>query len=541
MFSLKKVFRSGYFWLSILSITVVAIASALVPLETANILNYALAKDINTLVMWSIVLLATIAILLIFESFSQYFSVKYSNKFKADMVNHLTISIRKKDSYSFQKKGAVDYLSYYNNDIEVLEEDYFQSILKSYQGFIALIANVSVLFTLDKLLMVVVVISSLIPMLIPFIFQKHLAKLKSENMSQISNFNNKLSDFLDGFQLMKGFKKEDKFLNRLNLATENMNESKESHEKADVTSNLITGVAFYISFIASLIIGAYRIATGTTTVGAVTGILQISDNLIYPINLISSQTKTLMATKTIRNDFEKLCIFDEKTNNYEDLDDTQNAIVLKDLSFGYNDTKILNKVNFTFEKDKKYLLVGPSGQGKSTLLHLISGDISDFSGKVLVNKDIKNGIRLIPQKSLLIRDSIINNLTLFSDKPLKNVKDTLEKFKLNKFSNSEKLEAEFPNNVSPSGGEVQRMSISRTLLDQPLLLLLDEVTSALDKENQKFVEEELLRNFKGTVISVSHNYSEESLNYYDYIVEINDSNISVINKTDLQKNKPHNN
>ena len=324
MFSLKKVFRSGYFWLSILSITVVAIAAALVPLETANILNYALAKDINTLVMWSIILLATIAILLIFESFSQYFSVKYSNKFKADMVNHLTISISRKDWYTFQKKGTVDYLSYYNNDIEVLEEDYFQSILKSYQGFIALIANVSVLFTLDKLLMMVVVISSLIPMLIPFIFQKHLAKLKSENMFQITNFNNKLSDFLDGFQLMKGFKKEDKFLNRLNLATESMNESKEKHEKADVTSNLITGVAFYISFIASLIIGAYRIATGTTSVGAVTGILQISDNLIYPINLISSQTKTLMATKTIRNDFEKLCSFDDKPSNYKDLDDTQN-------------------------------------------------------------------------------------------------------------------------------------------------------------------------------------------------------------------------
>ncbi|WP_083312925.1 ATP-binding cassette domain-containing protein [Floricoccus penangensis] len=95
--------------------------------------------------------------------------------------------------------------------------------------------------------------------------------------------------------------------------------------------------------------------------------------------------------------------------------------------------------------------------------------------------------------------------------------------------------------MSPSGGEVQRISISRTLLDQPQLLLLDEVTSALDKGNQKFVEVELLKNFKGTVISVSHNYSDESLNYYDYIVEINNSNISVINKTDLQKNKPHNN
>ena len=200
-----------------------------------------------------------------------------------------------------------------------------------------------------------------------------------------------------------------------------------------------------------------------------------------------------------------------------------NIIELKNVYKHYITNKkntILKKINYKFKKGLIYSLVGPSGSGKSTLLNLLSLIDKPSSGEILINDSVikfsdfsvndmirADKIGIIYQQNNLLPDfTALENVYLArltveknSDKAFIDAKKIIKSFGLSHRHNH------FPAELS--GGELQRIAISRALINKPEIILADEPTGSLDHSTAKNVFKTLynLKNKNRLIIYATHN------------------------------------
>tara|TARA_Y100000590_G_scaffold67668_1_gene73541 strand:+ start:9092 stop:9775 length:684 start_codon:yes stop_codon:yes gene_type:complete len=200
-----------------------------------------------------------------------------------------------------------------------------------------------------------------------------------------------------------------------------------------------------------------------------------------------------------------------------------NLVELKNLSKHYLINKkniILKKINFKFKKGFIYSLVGPSGSGKSTLLNLISLIDKPSSGEILIDKNVvnyknnlendvlrANKIGIIYQQNNLLSDfTALENVSLARLAINNNkIKANQEATKIIKNLGLANRLNHFPSELS--GGEMQRIAISRALINKPSIILADEPTGSLDHSTAKEVFKILykLKSKDRLIIYATHN------------------------------------
>lgn len=210
------------------------------------------------------------------------------------------------------------------------------------------------------------------------------------------------------------------------------------------------------------------------------------------------------------------------------------SIQLSKINFSYlrknsNKFKIIDHFDYKFRKGKIYGIFGPSGQGKSTLLDIISGLIKPNSGKLYVNKkqinydEISKSINIgyAFQNNVILNENVLSNISLKFDhdqKEINKIKSYLNLFNLNKFNNKKYLVNNSMSNIKNiSGGEIQRFNIIRALYSNPDLILLDEPSSALDILNEKKVFN-YLRKIKKEKIIIVTTHKQNLKKYFDKII-----------------------
>jgi len=222
-----------------------------------------------------------------------------------------------------------------------------------------------------------------------------------------------------------------------------------------------------------------------------------------------------------------------------------NLIILNKISKSFLTSKkitVLKKINYKFKKGKVYSLVGPSGSGKSTLLNILSlidrpsigslkiekNDIN-FSNTSMIDKIRAKKIGIIYQQNNLLPDfTALENVYLASlalednkNKALDKAKNIIKKMGLINRANH------YPSELS--GGEIQRISIARALINEPQIILADEPTGSLDQSTAKEVFDILykLKNSNRLIIYATHN--RFFANMADCKLEMIDGNIKAIN------------
>jgi len=198
-------------------------------------------------------------------------------------------------------------------------------------------------------------------------------------------------------------------------------------------------------------------------------------------------------------------------------------IILKNISKKYSKStniKVLNDLNFSFDQGKIYSVVGPSGSGKSTLLNLLSlidtpssGSLEILNNKIDFNEKIKNDSIRSKKIGIIYQDkNLLSDFTALENVYLPRLLLTNDKFKsiieakkmIKKVGLSSRLN-HYPSELS--GGENQRIAISRALINQPEIILADEPTGNLDFNNAKQIFNIIfnLKNNNRIIIFATHN------------------------------------
>jgi subfamily B ATP-binding cassette protein MsbA len=295
------------------------------------------------------------------------------------------------------------------------------------------------------------------------------------------------------------------------------------YRKRDLSSPLTEFLAIVVICIV-LWFGGNMVLGGTgLSPSKFIGFMVIFSQLIPPAKSFSSaiyEIKKGMASyeriQTILNEAS----FYENEANSKKMDFFNHALDFKNVSFHYPNGPIaIQDFNFSFEKGKKYALVGASGAGKSTIFDLILRFINPTNGQILIDQqpidiiDLKSYRYLygiVTQEAILFNYSVAENISFQTIEnenfkkalQISNAVDFVEKM------NEETKEAIGERGSKLSGGEKQRLNIARIAYLNPEIILLDEATSALDSKNEKEVHaalEKLMEN--KTSIIIAHRLS----------------------------------
>lgn len=216
-----------------------------------------------------------------------------------------------------------------------------------------------------------------------------------------------------------------------------------------------------------------------------------------------------------------------------------NSIKLENISFAHEDRDFnLKNINMEFKKGFKTAIVGRSGSGKTTIMDLILGLYKPDKGEIFIDdKNIKSfdinsfrkNIGYVPQEPQLFNASVMENILWAYPKASKE-----DVYKACKLANASEFIDQLPNKydtilgergVLISGGQRQRLSLARSLIKNPKLLFLDEVTSSLDSLSEKLIHNSLneLSSEGLTIVFITHHAS--LLKHSDYIYFIDSGNV----------------
>lgn len=219
-------------------------------------------------------------------------------------------------------------------------------------------------------------------------------------------------------------------------------------------------------------------------------------------------------------------IFKEEKEDYDNpnnqgLEKCDGLIEFRDVSFAYDKEDVLSEISFSIEPGTMFAIVGRSGEGKSTLVNMISRYILPRKGEVLLDgknisqirlEDLRKQIAIVPQETELFNETIANNIRYAKmDATDDEVKQAA------RLAQADEFISKFPKGYSQmvgergvklSVGQKQRVAIARAILRNPKILILDEATSALDSESEHLVQKALEEVMRGrTTFVIAHRLS----------------------------------
>lgn len=489
----------------------------------------------------SLVLRSAIFCLLVFLTYfinqicTQFYQNKCIKLFRMKYFDNLIHF----DSEDFSKKDSAEYLSALTNDVNIIETKYFTSIFLLVEDLTSIISTFFVIYFMNQLIALLMLGMTLLLAIVPGLLKKPIDKMNEKYSNRLTKYTGVLKETFLGFDVIKSFAAEKVFMQKVHQSN---NEVYKTYNRLNILTNITGLFSYCLSQAMSMIlmvVSAGMAIQGKLDVGAVVAILNLSIRFFQQIQNVASHIIMPLSVSSINKKLMEIA-----GNRIPDLkaaDVTfEKALEVKNLSFQYQEQDkkyILDDINLQIRANEKCLILGTSGSGKSTLLKLINNMYHSFQGEILLDGTsyreiapdrISRFIVMAQQKSYLFNRTLRQNIDILDSRD----DERLEK--IIKMTQLTDVVKNLPNGLDTlideevnqlSGGEKMRVNLARALYQNAPVLLLDEITSALDRVNSEKIEKMILSLSDKTVLNVCHKFNSNYLDLYDKIIIIEDGRI----------------
>ncbi len=519
MFKLVQNHKVLYF-ISLILIVSYSVVDLLKSILMSYIFDNHLLDSISSLI---VIVLIFLGVYLIVSTLQQYVVEVLKNKICYSLNQNLYQSYASRNIESFQKKDSSEILNEFNNEVNVVIDNYVSSKLNVFSLTISLILGSLYIANLSEEILMFLLFCAFITILINSIFKNSLKKNQMNYLDSMKQWLCSIKNLCRCFNDIKILNLEKVFCDGLDIENKNL---EQNTLKNNGFIKILSSLNSFISqamFFLTLLFGIVLIHYNRLTVGQLLGIAQASNMVIMPIvnyanlrNMIQSSKPVLqkLLDNSMCYEENEPIIFDEQIHD----------IKIKHLSYSYGVRQILDLNNFVIDHGKKYLVIGKSGDGKSTFLDILTKQkkadgiyVNDKGLKDVQFSTYAEKFSYVNQNNDLLPFSFEQNITLGRKMSKYSLKDLVTIFNLESIFDKERDNLDFEH-LNLSGGEKQRICLARAMYRNKKWLFLDEAFSAIDKTNSDRIHQFILSDPDITVLSIEHKVTKETVSLYDKVL-----------------------
>ena len=514
-----------------------------------------------------ILLTAGIFLMEFFSAVATYFfRTKFSTRAVLQYRNFACDFLLKKKVADFYASNSSVYLSALSNDLMKIKEQFLDQIPIITQIIFCGIGAIIVMLRYNVFLACMSCALSLIPFFAALYSGKNMGEMEECLSTRNAEYLAFLKDFSIGFTIIKSYKVEAIFSKLHGAVNEKTEETMLKRERCVEKVNYFAAISGYVTRLSILFLSSYIAFTRhSISIGTVIAFSQLIHYLIDPLSSLPSMLTEAKAAYRLTDKFwdtikreevpqntpennrvkeeqiaeiqtaiedkkivEEKEIRVQKQSPDESIPSLRGEILFNHIYFSYSEGKeVLKGLNLQVKEGEKVVLLGTSGSGKSSILKILMGMERAQSGTIRIGGQdtvdlgedrIFKEISYIQQEVFIFDGTIRENVSLFQNYRGEELQSVIERaglWNLVKEKGLDYLCGE--NGAALSGGERQRISIARSLLRKTPILLADEITASLDKENTYLVLDTLLNIENTTEILVLHDLDSRILSRVDRI------------------------
>ena len=464
---------------------------------------------------------AVIFVLLIFSD--QYFFRKLKGFGELNLQKY-TYGCFLKNLSSVQHQKPGDLVSAFNRNTEVISEWMSTGVVNTILQIFLLLAYLLIMFLHNAVVTMFTVFLITVIFLFSKIYAQREAEYTAEKQVKYSEISAKLLDTLNNRNLIYESNNEAFFSNKLKTFHDQISKSVLS-PLSRYTALRNAMLTFMINtlpvivLISTILLAKLGNANGSDAITMMLIAQKLNGPIILLTDLIANQKKALeMYAKSKSLYVEK----PDEHHGHPMQDFEEMSVEIKEFKHAGSDEKILIDLQFQFKKGDFVLIKAASGRGKTTLIELMSGLIASdgmcgsikYNNQLISNfnlKDYHSRVLLVERTPALIDGTLYENLLLGDTFYPEWIEEVIHVCVLQDFIHRrDKSHLIQGNGSNISGGERQRIGLARMLLRRPDVILLDEVTSALDSKTKSILVNRLLtfaQKYNMTIVAISHDDS----------------------------------
>lgn len=424
-----------------------------------------------------------------------------------------------------------DIMSRMTNDVENISNTISQSLASLFSSVITLVGALVLMLCYSWQLTLVAMVSIPLTILSSNLLVKHMRKYFSEQSRRLGALNGHIEEMVTGYKTVMAYGKEGE-------AIERFEDMSGSYRRVSILASIwgsvmgpIMNLIGNFSYLLLVAVGGYMIASGAAvygsllTIGALQAVLGYSKQFTRPINEIANQYSSIMSAMAGAERVFEILDGEPETDNGKNplrVEDVIGRLSFENIDFSYIPGEpVLRNFELEVEKGQKIAIVGATGSGKTTIVNLLTRFYELDGGKILLD-----GINItdIPKQTLRRTIAIVlQDTVLFSDTIAANIRygklDATddEVRRAAAFSGADVFIERLPEGYNTvlaesgsnlSAGQRQLLSISRAVLADPKILILDEATSSVDTRTEMHIQSAMVELMRGrTSLIIAHRLS----------------------------------
>lgn len=505
--------------------SVYSLSGIILALVTKSFIDKAMSGDYKTAIYYGALFASILLLQLAWSSYLSYCTVRLTETMRNGIQINLLSDIYSKRWLDLNRYKTGDLLLRLYSDVGSVVTALTATLPQIFALIIQFLVAFVLVFFYSPWLAVLTFLVTPVTILVGMIIGQKLKVVQKKIQEADAQKNAIMNESLQNIIIMKSFGFLSKNLQKVaKLQAAHFSLVKKKN-MIGIKSNIMLSLGYQIGFFAAIVFGTYGLAFQGISVGTFTAFMQLVGQIQGPIQGLSTGVPQYISSLSSVERIQELELL---ADDWQVDDDDSlvkyipRSIILKDISFAYSvDKPVLTGLDMTLKRGEKVAIVGPSGEGKTTLILMLLALIKPDQGQLLIEAatgehyvmgvNTRRFFSYVPQVNTLFSGSIFDNFLLTKEV----CDDELERALV--ASCCKDFIAALPlgldtlmgeRGIGLSQGQAQRVTIARALLHDTPFLIFDEATSALDLETEHKLIDNLKRYYpECTLIAVTHRES----------------------------------